>query len=129
MSALWMGKVMLVCAQRPGNTGGQCEQFLGDGIVSQALGTLAGLRQRGRGQRRTCGCLAESAWRLRCSRSRMTPTCWSSLSEAHPSKLPGMSFQAVQSSQVCSQFQICSMLSIFSSLFPPEKEYFSGCVG
>lgn len=61
MSALWTGKVMLVCAQRPGNTGGQCEQLLGGGIVSQALDRLAGLRQRVRGQRRTCGQLAESA--------------------------------------------------------------------
>lgn len=61
MSVLWMGKVMLVCAQRPGNTGGQCEQLLDGGIVSQALGMLAGLRKRVRGQRRTCGHLAESA--------------------------------------------------------------------
>lgn len=112
--------MMLVCAQRPGNTGGQCEQLLDDSIVSQALGMLAGLRQRERGQRRICGHLAESAQRLRCSHSLMTPTCFSSLSEAHLSKLSGMSSQAFRSSQVCAQFQICNMLSIFSFLFPPE---------
>lgn len=38
-----MGRVMLLCAQRPGNTGGLCEQLLGGSIVSQALGMLARL--------------------------------------------------------------------------------------